>query len=302
MANENSENAEEMQAGIQSVEVAGVILQALIKTDHSQRLSEVARMTGLPPAKVHRYLVSLARIGLASQNLLTGRYDLGPMAMQIGLKGFSRFDALRYASDMLDGLVERLGETAGLVVWSEQGPKFVRMSEARHAHASTISFSHICPMTWSATGLLFSSFEDQARTRPLILRELEQNRLLDRPSAPKDESELQQTLVAVRAQGVATVANGGGAGIAGISAPVWDASGKFAMAVTVFAQSGRIDTRMGTELVREVCATAEKLSLALGYHPSIPKIGLTEPANNTDSVPRPQRKARQSRSAQLQDS
>lgn len=302
MTNENSEKPEEIQAGIQSVEVAGVILRALIQTDHPQRLSELASNSGLPPAKVHRYLVSLARIGLASQNLTTGRYDLGPMAMQIGLKGFSRFDALRFAAETLDSLVERLGETAGLVVWSEQGPKYVRMSEARHSQASTISFSHICPMTWSATGLLFSSFEDPARTRPLILRELEQNRLLDRPSTPKDEVELQRTLVAVRAQGVATVANGGGAGIAGISAPIWDATGKFAMALTVFAQSGRIDTRMDTELVREVCGTAEKLSLALGYHPSIPKMGLTESANNTDAVPRPQRKARQSRSAQLQDS
>lgn len=290
MTNEGFENREEMQAGIQSVETAGVILQALIHANHSQRLSEIASQCGLPAAKVHRYLVSLARIGLASRNLTTGRYDLGPMAMQIGLKGFSRFDALRFAAETLDSLVERLGETAGLVVWGEQGPKFVRMSEARHSHASTISFSHICPMTWSATGLLFSAYEDPTRTRPLILRELEQNNLLNRPFAPKTETELQETLKIIRRHGVATVSNGGGAGIAGISAPIWDASGKFAMALTVFAASGRIDTRTGTALVREVCGVSEILSVALGYHPSIPKAGLTASADHIKSEPLPKRK------------
>ena len=302
MTKKNSDSREEMQAGIQSVEVAGVILQALIQTDRPQRLSEIARQSGRPPAKLHRYLVSLARIGLASRNLITGRYDLGPMAMQIGLKGFSRFDALRFAAETLDNLVERLGETAGLVVWGEQGPKFVRMSEARHSHASTISFSHICPMTWSATGLLFSAYEDPALTRPLILRELEQNKLLDRPFAPKTEAEHQRTIKAIRKQGVATVSNGGGAGIAGISAPIWDASGKFAMALTVFAQSGRIDTRMDTALVREVCGVAEKLSLALGFHPSMPKASFIETASETKSELPPQRKVRKSRSTQLRNS
>lgn len=297
MTSVNSENREEMQAGIQSVEVAGAILHALIQTDRPQRLSEIAISSGLPPAKVHRYLVSLARIGLASQNLDTGRYDLGPMAMQIGLKGFSRFDTLRFAAETLDNLVERLGETAGLVVWSEQGPKFVRMSEAWHSQASIISFSHICPMTWSATGLLFSAYEEPARTRPLILRELEQNTLLDRPSAPKTEPELELALAAVREQGVATVFNGGGAGIAGISAPIWDATGKFAMALTIFAQSGRIDTRIDTPLVREICGVADRLSLALGYRPSTPKAVQPAAANEINNELPSRRKARRPRSA-----
>lgn len=284
MARRDDDTAKEPQAGIQSIEIAGEILRAILSSDRPQRLADIAQAASMPAAKVHRYLVSLVRAGLCAQDEMSGRYDLGPMAMQIGLQGFGRFDALRAAADTLDRVAETVGETAALVVWGEHGPKFVRMIEARHAQASVVPVTHVCPMTWSATGLLFSTYEETGRTRALIQREIEQNGLTNRELAPKSEAELAAVTARIRAAGVATVADGGGTGIAGISAPIFDAAGKLAMGLSVFGRSGRLDTDPQSALVQHVCAATATISRVLGFtgKPAAQKPAASEPPGSAN--------------------
>lgn len=52
---------EPARRGIQSVEIAAEILEALEAVGSAASLSKIAAACGMPPSKVHRYLVSLAR-------------------------------------------------------------------------------------------------------------------------------------------------------------------------------------------------------------------------------------------------
>lgn len=251
--------------GIQSVEVAGTMIQALLHADGPAKLADLARSAGMPSAKAHRYLVSLMRIGLATQDAATARYDLGPVALQIGLKGFTRFEPLRLAEQTLRDLVDQVGETGALSVWGDRGPSFVRLIEARHAQASTVALTHICPLTWSATGLVYCAFEDPARTEHGIEQELEQNRRTGRPMAPRDRAALGELLEQVRQAGLAAVTDGGGEGIGAVAAPIFDVTGRMAMALTVFGRAGRIDTGKDGALARVIGGAAAELSSTLGY-------------------------------------
>lgn len=256
--------AEERQQGsVQSVEVAGEVLRALLAANGPMRLSDIAQASAMHPAKAHRYLVSLTRIGLASQDSATGLYDLGPMALQMALKGFIRFDILRLSVDCIEQLGREIGETVALVIWGEAGPKFIRMAEARHGQASTVPITHLCPLTWSATGLLFSAYEDPVRTSALIQREIEQSQLVNRANAPQSMADLEKLTASIRSHGVSTIENGGNSGNAAISAPVFDASGKFIMGISVFAKAGRIDTSLDGNLVRKITSATRRLSDAL---------------------------------------
>ena len=87
---------ESPQQGIQSIEVGAQVLRALEAGRGPMTLSEVARNCAMHPAKVHRYLVSLVRAGLASQDARTGQYDLGPAARHLGPEALRRTDAERY--------------------------------------------------------------------------------------------------------------------------------------------------------------------------------------------------------------
>ena len=253
------------QLGIQSVEVAGEILQALLRANGPLKLVELSREAGMASAKAHRYLVSLQRIGLATQDEVSGLYDLGPVALQLGLKGFTRFEPLRLAETTLRDLVDQVGETATLAVWSERGPTYVRMIEARHELASTIPPSHSCPLTYSATGLLFCALENNERTAKSIERELAQNQRSGRLGVPHDRRQLDHALAIVIKQRFATVTNAGDDGYSAVSAPVFDVTGRLIMALTVFGRAGRVDAKPDGLLARIVVGAAAKLSTSLGY-------------------------------------
>ncbi len=253
------------QLGIQSVEVAGDVLNALIQADGPLKLAELAQRAGMPSAKAHRYLVSLIRIGLATRDTASSRYDLGPIALQLGLKGFSRFEPLRFAEATLRELVDQVGETAALAVWGEKGPTMIRIIEARHEFATSIALSHHCPMTYSATGLLFCAFEDAARTDGAIERELEQNRRSGRLNVPHDRAVLARAIQETRARGFACISDGGGDGFGAVSAPVFDVTTHLCMALTVFGRANRVDASPDGVLGKVVADAARRLSASLGY-------------------------------------
>jgi DNA-binding IclR family transcriptional regulator len=251
------------RAGIGSVETAARLLHALLEGGEALRLSDLARRAGMPSAKAHRYLVSLIRAGLATQDPASGRYDLGPFALRIGLHGIARFEPLRLAEQTLTALAAQAGESAALSVWAGRAPAIVRVAEARHSLAGQVPLGHACPLTWSATGLVFAAFEPAARTAPLLQDELRQNRRVARPGAPHSAAALEARLAAVRAAGVAAV-DGAQGGAAAVAAPVRDAQGALAMVLTIFGPPGRLDARPDGPLAGLVAQSATRLSGLLG--------------------------------------
>jgi DNA-binding IclR family transcriptional regulator len=255
--------SEAPRAGIHSVEVAARLLHALLDGGEPLRLADLARHAGMPSAKAHRYLVSLIRAGLAAQDPTSGRYDLGPLALRIGLHGIARFEPLRLAEQTIASLSAQAGESAALSVWAGRAPAIVRVAEARHSLAGQVPLGHACPLTWSATGLIFAAFEPAARTAPLLHEELRQNRRVARPGAPRTAASLEARLDDVRRDGVAAV-DGAQGGAAAVAAPVHDAQGALAMVVTVFGPQGRLDARPEGPLARLVVQAAKRLSGLLG--------------------------------------
>src|SRR5579883_2626882 len=99
------------QQGIQSVEVGARLLRALVDAPRAQMLRDLAAAARMPPAKAHRYLVSLARIGLVEQQLETGLYDLGPFALALGLSAVARLDPVTAAGPVLLELRQEIEQT-----------------------------------------------------------------------------------------------------------------------------------------------------------------------------------------------
>ena len=174
------------------------------------RLADLSRAAAMPSAKAHRYLVSLARAGLVEQDAETARYDLGPLMLRAGLAALGRSDALKRAERALEAIAARTGETAAAAVWGTHGPTHVRLVEARHELAATVPPGHVCPMTYSAAGLVFCAFGDPHLTAPLAEREMAQSRAVGRPGAPTSAAELERLVEAVRAQGFASGRQRGG--------------------------------------------------------------------------------------------
>jgi len=258
-------NQEFARNGLKSVEVAGTILRAMIQAHGPAKLSELSRATGMPTAKLRRYLISMIHIGIASQSPVTGMYDLGPLSMEIGLQSFSRFDILKHADQMLDEIVSACGETAAIGQLGKEGPRFVRVNEPIHSWAYTLPPSHVCSLTYSATGLMFCAFSDPETVRDNIASELSQSQLTGRPNAPHDAADLHRWLQPILDRGYSVLEDGGKGGSAAISVPIMNAEGQVAFALTVFAHVGRLNLEPDGPFINMVVTKARSLSAELGY-------------------------------------
>src|SRR5579859_529840 len=119
---DQSEGSEEkLRSGIQSIEVGFRLLDVLTHEPRAMMLRDLAQRAGMSPAKAHRYLVSFLRLGVVAQDPLSGRYELGGFALQLGLARLARVDAVKLARIALAELRDRLDLTVGIAVWGNQG-------------------------------------------------------------------------------------------------------------------------------------------------------------------------------------
>src|SRR4051794_6269882 len=77
------------------------VLQAVARMPSPPTLSEVAQRLEMPPPRAARYLHSLARNDFLRFDSQTGRFDLGPAVIELGMLAMARTDAIRLALDLM---------------------------------------------------------------------------------------------------------------------------------------------------------------------------------------------------------
>jgi DNA-binding IclR family transcriptional regulator len=179
------EKDEDSRQGIQSIEVGVPLLRVLADHGAPMMLRDLAKAAGMPAAKAHRYLVSFVRTGLVTQDSLSGRYDLGHFALDLGLASLARLDAVRVATPVLDALAEEIGETVALAVWGNMGPTIVRWVESRHPVTVNLRTGAVMPLLHSAIGLCFVTFFDSPLLRRRVDEELRINARSEDPRGPR---------------------------------------------------------------------------------------------------------------------
>ena len=105
------------QHGIQSIEVGGQFLHALANQGRPLALRDLAAAAGMAAAKAHPYLMSPGKINLVEQDRATGRYGLGPLALQLRQMSLHQADPVRLTTPVIEELAQQTGHTATLAEW-----------------------------------------------------------------------------------------------------------------------------------------------------------------------------------------
>ena len=103
--------------GIQSIEVGGRLVRALARVGEPMMLRDLAREAGMTPAKAHPYLVSFSRLGLVERNDIAGRYEVGALALELGLVSLRHLSAVRVAEPKIAALANEIKHPVSLTVW-----------------------------------------------------------------------------------------------------------------------------------------------------------------------------------------
>jgi len=242
-----------LQRGIQSVEVGGQLLRALAHQGRPMALKDLAREAGMSAAKAHPYLVSFGKLGLIEQDAQSGRYGLGPLAMQLGLISLQQYDPVRLATPLIGELARTLGHTVGVAVWGNRGPTMVRIEEAPSAVHVNMRHGTVMSLRGTASGLLFCAWLPREQVLPMLKAE-----------GSGFDAALQAQLAQVRKQGLAQAVDASVPGISAMAAPVFDVSNGLVMSLTAIGPSAIFDARADGELAQVLRRSATELSRQLG--------------------------------------
>ncbi|MCR5863906.1 IclR family transcriptional regulator [Aquincola sp. J276] len=240
--------------GIQSIEVGGQLLLALAHHGRPMPLKDLAREAGMAPAKAHPYLVSFGKLGLVEQEPGSGRYGLGPLALQLGLISLQQYDPVRLATPLADELAQSTGHTVALAVWGNRGPTIVRVAEAPSPVHVAMRHGTVMSVRGTASGWLFAAFHPRAEVAPLLAEEA---------PAPGFEAQLDE----VRRRGLARAVDLSLPGVSALAAPVFDGRGAVVLSITAIGPSATFDSDWDGPLATELKRVADGLSRRLGWQP-----------------------------------
>ncbi len=260
---EGNAAAPRRQRGIQSIEVGLRVLQALTEQRRPLPLKDIGRLADMAPAKAHPYLVSFMQGGLVKQNPLTGHYELGPGALQLGLAALQQLDPLTEASQEAAQLAAASDLSIALAVWGQLGPTVVRLDEPRYPLHVNLRVGTVMSLFNTITGRVFAAYLPEKMVRSML--EDEHRRVVGGTSASFDAPEVQALLSEIRATGMGRGVSMPQPGVNTLCAPVFDAAGHIALVMTMIGPQGVFDAEIDSaagELLRE---HARRTSLRLGH-------------------------------------
>jgi len=248
---------EKESRGIQSIEVGGRLLRALVHLGRPAPLKDLAREADMTAAKAHPYLVSFGKLGLIEQDAATGHYGLGSLALQLGLISLQQVDPIRLASAELPGLARAIGQTVGIAIWGNRGPTFVRLEEGPTAVHVNMRHGTVVSVQGTASGRLFAAFAPREQV-------LEALRLEAGRKTAKLDATLESELGSIREQRFASITNGTVAGVTAIAAPVFDGFGQMVLALTAIGPTAMLDESPSARAGKLLIGCAQSLSRRLG--------------------------------------
>jgi DNA-binding IclR family transcriptional regulator len=259
----DSKTGKQASGGIQSLDAALRLLDTMAGQRGPVSLSELARDCRMPPSKVHRYLSSFLNAGLVVQAGRSGKYDLGPGALTLGLSAIARHDFVNRASDALPDLCSETGLTGLLSIWGTQGATVIRWERAASPTVTSMGLGTTLPLLNSATGRAFLTWAPPAPFQAILKTELGHAR--KNPAIIPDLAPTSQGIGAltksVRAQGYAFVDGRFIPGLVAIAAPVLDWQGEAQAVVTLIGIDQAV-TQPGSAAVKRLQAFCEALSFA----------------------------------------
>lgn len=231
------------------------IMQAFLGRERSMSLKSISEQAKMPPSKVHRYLQSLVICGMVSQDSATGRYALGPMAVEYGLAGLVKIDPVRRACRAAVGLAGELDVGVAVSVFSAGGPVVILYEEPVSEMRYRVALGTTNSMIASSSGHIFLSYLPRDR----VQQHLRSTMAADVMGGVDIDGLIHR----IRTAGYATESASYTHPIYGLSAPVFNALGDLAAVMTFYSARSELLDRNSRQ-IRRLLDETRRISLAGG--------------------------------------
>ncbi len=255
---------EKARRGIQSVEIGSSLLAVLARHVKPMALKDLAKAAQMSAGKAHPYLVSFLKVGFVSQDP-TGCYELGPLALQVGLTRLQRLDAVKVAGPLIERLAAESDHSVALVVWGNLGPTVVRLEEPAHPMHVNLRIGTVMSVAHTATGRLFAAFMPPKVVEAMLVEDL--NRQGGRADGPLHltRPQVDKALAETRKRGLSRTIGQPLPGLNAFSAPVFDSSGHIVLGITLMGPAASFDDAWNGRLAELLRTCAAEASRQLGF-------------------------------------
>jgi DNA-binding IclR family transcriptional regulator len=249
------------RADIQAVSRASRIL-GLFDVDKTELVTaDVSEALGLNRTTTHRYLTSMAAVGLLGHGSRHSSYVVGPLATRLGAIAAGATPALTVAPSHMQALSDAMGATVTLTLRATSGPMVIHVAEPRTSDAVlTVKVGTVLSAV-SAQAAVFTAFATGADSAPY---ETQRERI-----PPAELAGFDAQVAQVRADGVC-IRHDGQLGFIVAAAPIFDDTGVCAASAIVSLASAaaeaaaaerarrlhRMATEISSELIRSTTAAA----------------------------------------------
>lgn len=247
---------EERSTNVQSVQRAVALLVAIAESESGASAAELAATCRLNRATVWRVLKTLQDEGMVTMLRPSGRYVVGPTAVEIGSAG-GRESLLALARPLLHRACELSGETASLAVLEPAGLTYVDEVTPRAVIAASW-LGRTVSLHATSTGKVLLAWSEADELEHVLAEPL--SRFTD--TTIVDRQALLAELAEIRDLGYARCRGEYEASLFGVSAPVLDGRGRPIVVVSLWGPGSRFGDDRWAELGALITETARDLERA----------------------------------------
>lgn len=240
--------------GVQSVEHAFAILDCFQKSNGRLSVTEISEQMNMSKSKIHKYLVSFARVGVINQNKTDLTYSIGSKIIELGLYALQQFDIVSIAEPYLRDLSDQLNQSVALAIWSDEGPIVVKYEESNKTINIKLRVGIPYPVLVSAVGKCFAALLPASQIQQLIQQEILQYQL------KKEEVEIELNNIREKHLAVRDIQFEEVPGGKAIASPIFDYNDNIIAVICIIGFAGELDHNETSKQVITLKETTKQLS------------------------------------------
>jgi DNA-binding IclR family transcriptional regulator len=244
---------------IQSVVMAGQIIEALAAAGQPMRLTALANQLGEPKAKMYRHLSTLRYLGFVDQDAQTECYRLGPKLVHIGQAATDQFDLRRLAEPYMVRLRDLTHQSIVLSMPASGDAIVNAVVDSPNLVTISVRLGYRLPAHASAQGRVTLAFTPATVQQRILARKLQ----AFTPRTIVDPAELRARLTRIRERLYEVSMDETMLGISAIAAPVLNFENELVGAIAVVGTTQHVHDPADPEQLKLLQACTKAMSLKL---------------------------------------
>lgn len=236
------------------------ILKLLGEHPDGLKAADLARALDIPVTTTLRIMTTLHLEGFARK--YAGRYELGPMLIQLGTAALASTEIRELALPVLQRLTEITAETSHLAIPCDNRALIVAVQDSSHPLRAASRPGYLAELHCSSTGKIFLAFL-HAHQIPEVVSEAS---LIERtPHTITSLAKLKKEADLTRKRGYSLDDEEYHPGVRCIAAPVFGPDGRVVAAIGVTASVVRFTPERVPEMAEKIGRSAAELSSLIGH-------------------------------------